>query len=199
MASAGGGHQRSADGYHVVTRWLKEELPHSFVLTTNVDSYHARAGVPEVQLCERYGSQWELQCITPCRKEYWRDSRAPLCALDEERMEATSFPTCPYCGAVARPRVQMSHDPHFLEKGHDWRRYELFREDGEPDVLLVIGSTLWFSWPDGVPQPRVISINPDPRTHEPYKDMLAIPLGAKDALAGLDWMLRQLPGPRPAR
>lgn len=178
------------EGYAVITRWLKE-LPEAFLLTTNIDGYHLRSGAPEVKLCERYGSLWELQCLTPCQKRFWPDSRVPLCELDEDKMESSSFPTCPYCGGISRPRILMSHDQEFLEKEYDWKRFTNFQESAEPDLLIVIGTTLWFSWPEGAPTPDVISINPDPKAHEHYNNAIAIEAGAKEALLAIDQALRQ--------
>lgn len=181
------------DGYAVVTRWVLGELPDAFVLTTNVDGLHLRAGVPEVRLCERYGSHWELQCLAPCGAHAWADRRPSLCALDLDALVASGWPRCPFCDGTARPRVLLDHDDGFVERAVDLQRYERFLAAGQPDVLIVVGTTLWFSWPDEVAaRPRVVHINPDPATHARYDDAVAITMGARDALVGIDWMLRQL-------
>jgi hypothetical protein len=63
------------------------------------------------------------------------------------------------------------------------------------DVYLVIGTMLWSSWPDEVRvRPRIIHVNPNPGTHARYDDPIGITLGARDALTGLDWMMRRLAG-----
>lgn len=84
-------------------------------------------------------------------------------------------------------------DDGFIEPAVELQRYERFMAAGQPDVRVVVGTTLWFSWPDEVTQrPRVIHINPDASTHAHYADAIAITLGARDALVGIDWMLRML-------
>jgi len=179
-------------GYEVLTHWLTSRFNESFLLTTNIDGLHRRAGVPESQFYERYGNIWELQCLEKCNPHWWPENRRTLCTLNEETMEASSFPTCPYCKGLARPRVQMAHDEQFIEKEVGWRFYQNFLDAGPIDVYVIIGTTLWFSWPEGQQVPKIIHINPNPETHERYEDPLAITMGAEDALTGIEWAWKQL-------
>jgi NAD-dependent SIR2 family protein deacetylase len=183
------------DGYGVVTRWIRTLGDRGFVLTTNIDDLHLRAGLPRHQLWRRYGSLFELQCLEQsqprCRDRWWRDERVPLCDLDDD-LRAETRPACPFCGGPARPRTQMALDEGFLEDEPAATRYDAWRADGEPDALVVIGTTLWFSWPDGVPQPRIISINVDESQHAHYDDVIAITAPASDALVAIDGLRRLL-------
>lgn len=200
-------------GYDVITRWVErgmkrgmsqgdqesEGSPPSFVLTTNIDDLHRRSGVPNHLLYERYGNLWELQCLNPepdslCARHSWRLDQRELCALDMERIMTSGHPPCLFCGGPARPRIQMKHDHEFIEDEVGWRRYQDFME--RVDVCVVIGTCLWLSWPDGVERPRVIHINPDPDTHKRYEDPIAITLGAKQALQGIDWFLERFESER---
>ena len=138
----------------------------------------------------RYGSLWELQCVANCTPTWWRDDRRETTAIDPETMRAEDVPTCPFCTGPARPRAQLDHDPHFVQDAAGAARYEAFIAE-RPDVYLVIGTTLWFSWPDG-PQPKVIHVNPNPETHLRYDDPIALTMGAEDALLGIDLALRRL-------
>lgn len=182
------------DGYSVITRWLDEVWPESsFLLTSNVDGYHRRAGVEDHRMWERYGNIWELMCVTPCCDEWWSDTRAPLAEIDPDTMRATDIPRCPFCGGAARPRTHLAHGD-FLARGAGAARYEKFIET-KVDVYVVVGTTLWFSWPDEVTdRPTIVHINPNAATHAHYDAPFAITMGARDALVGLDFMLRRLLG-----
>lgn len=179
-------------GYEVVTRWLTERWPtSSFLLTSNVDGLHRRAGVEEHRMWERYGNIWELMCVDRCTEEWWPEPRAPLFDIDPETMKAVDIPRCHHCGGAARPRTHLAHG-EFLPKRWAARQYERFI-DGPVDVYVVVGTTLWFSWPDEVAErPTIVHINPSAQTHANYDDPLAITMGAEDALTGLDFALRRL-------
>lgn len=185
------------EGYGVLTRWVREEFSESFVLTTNIDGLHARAGIPGAKLFERYGSVWDLQCLEACRPAHWPDTQFDPPRYDPStlRSEERDRPRCPFCGALARPRVQMDEDPSFLTREEQSANYERFRSAGEPDVLLVVGTTLWFSWPDEVRErPKVISVNPDAAQHAYYTqsantECAALTLPARSALRLLDVLL----------
>lgn len=180
----------------MITRWMTR-WPRSFLLTTNIDELHLQAGVPDDRVRQRYGSLWELQCLKPCRQGAWRDRRVPLVTLDEATMVASGFPTCPSCGGGARPRTQMAHDEQLIDDVAGSARHESFLIGGEPEVVVVVGTSLWFSWPEHVdPKPRVISINPDAERHTTYgDDVIALTAPASDALIAIDGAVRLLAGP----
>lgn len=182
---------RPHPGYDVITRWVTQRIPDAFVLTTNIDGYHIDTGVPRHKLWQRYGSLWELQCLARCRDEVWPAPEPDLVTANPETLRAERLPDCPFCGGVARPRVQLDHDPDFMQAPYGAERYTRFMS-APVDVCLVVGTSLWLSWPeiDGAPRPRVIHINPNPETHARYDAPIPITLGAEVALTGLDWMLR---------
>lgn len=178
-------------GYEVVRRWVQEALPDAFVLTTNVDGLHLRSGLGPHEVWERYGSIWQLQCVDGCRPEHWPEPRVPLCTIDEATMRASSLPRCPWCDAVARPRLQLDHDADFVQDAYGARLYERFVDARDVDVYVVIGTTLWFSWPDELDyRPTVVHVNPNPATHLRYDDPIAITMGAEAALTHIDRALR---------
>jgi NAD-dependent SIR2 family protein deacetylase len=179
-------------GYDVLTEWMLRRIPQSFLLTTNIDDLHRRANVPETKFYERYGNLWELQCLERCTPHWWRENRVELCTLDTTTMEASNFPQCPFCQGLARPRIQMAYDEEFVEKEAGWKFYQNFLASGPIDVYLIIGTTLWMTWPEGQEPNTIIHINPAPNTHEHYQSPVAVTMGAKDALVGIDWAWRQL-------
>lgn len=189
------------EGYHILNRWMskgfcpKRRITPSFVLTTNIDNLHRRAGAPDEQLYERYGNLWEFQCLNPqpeslCAKHSWHLDKREVCILDLETLTTSAHPSCIFCGGPSRPRIQMNHDHEYIEDEVGWQRYQTFMKN--VDVCVVIGTCLWLSWPEGIKRPQVIHINPYPKTHERYDDPIAITLGARQALKGIDWFLGQL-------
>ena len=59
--------------------------------------------------------------------------------------------------------------------------------DHDVDVFVVIGTTLWLSWPDELGyHPTIVHINPSAETHEQYDDPIALTLGAAEALVAID-------------
>lgn len=181
-------------GYGVITRLLAR-IPNAFLLTTNVDGLHLRAGVSHHQLWERYGSLWELQCARGCTTATWPDRRPKIAEINPETLAAVGGPLCPFCGAAARPSVQLDHDDLFQQHAASAERYARFVS--EPiDICIAVGTTLWLSWPEQIASPRVIHINPDAATHARYENPIALTMGAEHALLGLEWMLDEL---QPAR
>lgn len=81
--------------HDVIGRWSRT-LPGCRVVTQNVDDLHLRAGTEG--LVRLHGSIWELSCVRRCAggATPWRDQRSPLPEMP---------PSCPHCGALARPAV----------------------------------------------------------------------------------------------
>ncbi len=180
-------------GYEVVRAWLQQRFrDRSFLLTSNIDGLHVRSGVDKHRMWERYGCIWNLSCLARCTDEIWREERVPLFEVDPQTLRSADIPKCPVCGGPARPATQLDHDPGLIKDPIGAARYQSFL-DRKPDVYVVIGTTLWFSWPESVQErPTVIHINPSEETHQRYDDALAITMGAKDALIGMEWMLSRL-------
>jgi NAD-dependent deacetylase len=78
------------DAHRVLADWSRHRR--CVVVTQNVDDLHVRAGTEG--LIRLHGSLWELRC-TGRDGFSWRDERVPLDLM----------PTCPQCGALARPGV----------------------------------------------------------------------------------------------
>jgi NAD-dependent protein deacetylase/lipoamidase len=86
--------------HDVLARWSTSQ-PQWQIVTQNVDDLHLRAGTRN--LIRLHGSIWELSCWSGCGAEplRWRDERVPLPAV----------PSCPHCGALARPAVVWFGEP----------------------------------------------------------------------------------------
>ena len=98
------------DGFRLL-REVGMRLEHGvFVFTSNVDGQFQKAGFDADSVCECHGSIHHLQCLESCTGDIWpADGFVP--DVDTERCQLTSaLPTCPRCGALARPNILMFGD-----------------------------------------------------------------------------------------
>ena len=111
-----------------------------FVFTSNVDGHFQRAGFDPVAVVERHGSINHLQCSRSCGEPIW-DADEIQVPVERETMRAVPpLPTCPGCGALARPNVLMFGDfgwepQRTLEQE---RRYREWLEKWAGDGLVVV-------------------------------------------------------------
>lgn len=104
-------------GFAILKRW--SETKPARVFTSNVDGQFQRAGFPDEDVCEVHGSLGHLQCTRPCSDAIW-DARAIHVEVDESTFRAQGeLPTCPHCGALARPNVLMFSDGNWLPNRTD--------------------------------------------------------------------------------
>ena len=97
------------EGFRIMLDW-GERLRHgSFVFTSNVDGQFQRAGFAGDRILECHGSIHHLQCLEHCGEITPADD-VPV-ELDLETFQAVPpRPSCPRCGALARPNVLMFGD-----------------------------------------------------------------------------------------
>jgi len=120
--------------HHVLARW-ETRFPEFTLVTQNVDGLHERAG--STHIVRYHGSIWRLRCtgapagLKACATQAcatdWEDLRAPLPSLP---------PTCPHCGALARPGVVWFGEPIRPEAIRDSSRAA-----ESCDVFLTIGTS----------------------------------------------------------
>lgn len=84
------------------------------VFTSNVDGQFQRAGFADEQVAECHGSIHHLQCTVDCGRPVWPADGIAV-EVDETTMRAvTPLPTCPDCGALARPNILMFGDADWI-------------------------------------------------------------------------------------
>jgi NAD-dependent SIR2 family protein deacetylase len=125
-------------GFAVLRRWA-QWVP-TRVFTSNVDGQFRRAGFGEDEVTECHGSIHHLQCTAGCGRPVWSADGTEV-AVDEETMRAVEpLPSCPSCGALARPNILMFGD-------HDWIpdrtaeqavRHRAFLRGGDRARLVVV-------------------------------------------------------------
>ncbi|SHK70610.1 NAD-dependent protein deacetylase, SIR2 family [Pseudonocardia thermophila] len=99
-------------GFGVLLRWA-QRVP-TRVFTSNVDGQFQRAGFAEDTVTECHGSIHHLQCTKHCGQPVWPADGVEI-EIDESTMRAVGpLPSCPTCGALARPNILMFGDYDWL-------------------------------------------------------------------------------------
>jgi NAD-dependent SIR2 family protein deacetylase len=163
----------------------------TFVFTSNVDGQFQKAGFKEEQVMECHGSIHHMQCINNCQGIIW--SADDTCIEIEEGFKAKEpLPSCPYCGAMARPNILMFGDFGWEYTRTDAQRERLNRwieklttEDAKLAIIEIGAGT-------AVPTVRntseqigsifdvpLIRINP----RESFGAQIQLPMGAVEALS----------------
>ncbi len=97
-------------GFDILLDWGKQKKFSYFVFTSNVDGQFQKAGFSENQIVEVHGSIHYLQCTVPCDNDIWKADNIQV-EIDNETFRAKDpLPTCPFCGAIARPNILMFGD-----------------------------------------------------------------------------------------
>jgi NAD-dependent SIR2 family protein deacetylase len=102
------------EGFSILKRWAAQLPLGAFVYTSNVDGHFQKAGFNEERVQECHGSIHWLQCTRSDCTEVWPASELSP-QIDEEACRwLGELPSCPRCGALARPNILMFGD-------FDWR------------------------------------------------------------------------------
>jgi NAD-dependent SIR2 family protein deacetylase len=81
----------------------------SFIFTSNVDGQFQKAGFKDEQVMECHGSIHHLQCIDNCQGMLWSSDGTAI-EIEEGFRAKEPLPSCPFCGAMARPNILMFGD-----------------------------------------------------------------------------------------
>jgi NAD-dependent SIR2 family protein deacetylase len=182
-------------GFAILKRWAERSPGGWFAFTSNVDGHFQRAGFDEGRIVEVHGALDWCQCTGGCGVGIYPAGPEEV-AIDEATCRASGdLPSCPRCGALARPNVLMFGD-------WDWLPDRTSRQEKQ------MGS--WLSGLDGarlvvvecgaggaVPTVRRFSqrlvatvggvlLRINPREPEVPSGHIGIPLGALEVLRELD-------------
>jgi NAD-dependent SIR2 family protein deacetylase len=185
-------------GFDILRRWGDRMEHGSFVFTSNIDGHFQKAGFGEDQVVECHGSLNHLQCTRPCSEAIWPAGDLTI-DVDMTQVRATGdLPTCPQCGAIARPNVLMFGDWHWnAERSSDQEHrltHWLARKECRSLVIVECGAG------NTVPTVRVTSegvastyggrlIRINPRDSDVPTGQMSIADGALKVLKGLDALL----------
>jgi NAD-dependent SIR2 family protein deacetylase len=184
-------------GFKLLKQWGERMEHGAAVFTSNVDGQFQRAGFDPQRILECHGSIHHLQCLEPCGDHIWpADGYTPQ--VDTASCQLlNAAPTCPHCGALARPNILMFGDSGWIEQRaseQEARLGALLRKAHKPLVVelgagVAIPSVRHFGQTvirnhNG----RMIRINPrEPQVASPQDVGLAT--NALTALSAIDALL----------
>jgi NAD-dependent SIR2 family protein deacetylase len=182
------------EGFAILREFAGRLPQGAFVFTSNVDGQFQRAGFDEDRVVECHGSIHHLQCSRPCSDAIWpADAVQPVIDPADCLMRAP-LPTCPHCGALARPNVLMFNDGRWVDGRTEaqYGRFEAWLGQALRLVVIELGAGT------DVPSVRrmcesrgapLVRINPrEPEVHS-ARD-IGIAAGALDTLQSLRETLR---------
>jgi len=160
------------------------------IFTSNVDGQFQIADFDERQVMECHGTIHQLQCIDNCQGNLW-SSEDTFIEIGEGFQAQDPLPSCPHCGAMARPNILMFGDFGWEYSRTDVQRSRLtawmdkLEREGAKLAIVEIGAGT------AVPTVRntseqiaqrfdvpLIRINP----RESFDAEIEIPMGAAEAL-----------------
>ncbi len=165
----------------------------SFVFTSNVDGQFQKAGFSEEKVLECHGSIHHLQCMDNCQGMLW-SSDDTFVEVEEGFKAKEPLPSCPFCGAMARPNILMFGDYGWEYARTDGQRERLslwidkLEREGAKLAIVEMGAgtavptvrntSEQIAGRFGVP---LIRINP----RESFGAVIELPLGAVEALSNI--------------
>lgn len=186
-------------GFGLLRKW-GERTPHGIrVFTSNVDGHFQAAGFDREHVAECHGSIHRMQCTDPCTDNVWSADDVSI-DVDTTTMRALPpLPSCPTCGALARPNICMFGDFDWvaldaqptLDALNTWRREH--RDARLVVVEIGAGTALptvrRYAELASASSGALIRINP--REPEVRHDRgVSLPMPALEALRGIDDRLR---------
>jgi NAD-dependent SIR2 family protein deacetylase len=103
-------------GFGILKKWADRTYLGARVITSNVDGHFHKAGFAPEHLREFHGSIHYLQCMSPCNSGVWSADNFDPQMVEANRRLLNAPPTCPKCGGLARPNIQMFGDSTWLSK-----------------------------------------------------------------------------------
>jgi NAD-dependent SIR2 family protein deacetylase/predicted DNA-binding transcriptional regulator YafY len=190
-------------GFALLRRWMEGKPQGYSIFTSNVDGQFAQAGFASDRLHECHGSIHHLQCTRPCSQATWS---AEGLAVEIDEGSCTwlgQLPTCPHCGALARPNILMFNDSSWVAERSDLQaqlQSDWLARLASPLVIEIGAGTALRTVRNFSRQVvashngRLIRINPDGDPDDSADVVLAMP--ALSALRAIDRRLSGASGPR---
>lgn len=163
------------------------------IFTSNVDGQFQKAGFKEEQIMECHGSIHHMQCIHNCQQKLW-GSGDTFIEIEEGFKAKEPLPSCPFCGAMARPNILMFGDFGWeysrtnAQRARLSRWMDMLEEEGAKLAIVELGAGT------AVPTVRntseqianrfnvpLVRINP----RESFGAEIQLPMGALEALQGI--------------
>ena len=180
-------------GFGIVQKWASTMMHGAFVFTSNVDGQFQKAGLGSDRIVECHGTIHRLQCADACTNDTWPAGQFFPAVNEASCMLENEMPTCPHCGALARPNILMFEDWSWVSKDTDRQERQLAAWLKSPERLVVVELGAGGALPTvrRVSErygPRVIRINPREYTI-PAAVGMGIAGGARNILEQIDNIL----------
>lgn len=133
------------DGFKMLLDLVNEKDENYFIYTSNVDGQFQKAGFSKDKIVEVHGSIHFLQCSKDCQDRIWSADDLEI-RVDMDRFEALDIPTCPDCGAVARPNILMFGDWYWNSRRIDAQQvrfdhwFDQILKNSHKVVIIEIGA-----------------------------------------------------------
>lgn len=127
-------------GFDLLHSWMADLPFGGFVFTSNVDGQFQRAGFDPARIVEVHGAIDWLQCTRHCGIGVFSADGVQI-VVDEATMRAQEpLPTCPGCGALARPNILMFGDFDWDERrtAPQEARLHAWLEEAAPARLVIV-------------------------------------------------------------
>jgi NAD-dependent SIR2 family protein deacetylase len=181
------------EGFSKLLEYSNTKKYGAYVFTSNVDGQFQKSGFADQAVMECHGSIHHLQCIDNCQGMLW-SSDDTFIEIEEGFKAKEPLPSCPFCGAMARPNILMFGDYGWEYARTDGQRERLgnwiARLENEGAKLAIVEMGAGTSVPTvrqtseqiaqrfGVP---LIRINP----REIFGAEVELPMGAYEALESI--------------
>ena len=97
------------EGFKLLLELSNTKKYGAHIFTSNVDGQFQKAGFREDQIMECHGSIHHMQCIDNCQGMLWSADETFI-EIEEGFKAKEPLPSCPFCGAIARPNILMFGD-----------------------------------------------------------------------------------------
>lgn len=130
-------------GFGLIRNWTANMPQGGFVFTSNVDGQFQKAGFAPAIIRECHGSIHHLQCSANCTDRIWT-AEGFFPQVDDNLCQLLNdLPSCPDCGALARPNILMFADWDWNHTRSEQQRAQLdtwLNNASTPPVVLEIGA-----------------------------------------------------------
>jgi NAD-dependent SIR2 family protein deacetylase len=181
-------------GFAVLRRLAAPMRYGLFVLTSNVDGQFQRAGIPEERVVEIHGAIDLFQCMERCGPP-WSAPPTDVDVDEDSGRARAPLPSCPQCGALARPNILMFGDGDWDERRSSLQEARLATWLGavgtapigiiECGAGTAVPSVRWFC-ERLVAQKRGTLVRLNPRDPEVPRGQLGLALGALEGLTKIE-------------
>lgn len=186
-------------GFRILRSWADRMKQGAFVFTSNVDGHFQRAGFDPEQILEVHGAIDWMQCTENCGAGLF-SAEGVTVGVDATTMRAQEpLPSCPLCGALARPNILMFDDWGWddARTRAQQARFSDWLESTRACRLVIIECGAGTAIPTvrtfcanraRLPLTTLIRVNPrEPSVPAPH---LGLPMGALEALWAIEQLLR---------